>query len=188
MVCLPTCSSRYARAGFLTSTVVLSLWLSTGSMGLAQETVAVPAELPRDLSPWGMYLTADWVVKSVLIGLLIASIVTWTVWLAKSIELMFAIRRLNRALKSLSTARSLGDAAHELDKKGPLADYLRAALLELQLSGEGMDRDGVRERVASRLDRIESRAAAASIAAPACWPPLERRRRSSVSLAPFGAS
>src|SRR6185295_5903692 len=61
----------------------------------AQESppIAAPAatpvveSLPRDLSPWGMYLNADPVVKGVLIGLFIASIVTWTIWLAKTIEL-----------------------------------------------------------------------------------------------------
>src|SRR6476660_8421301 len=56
-------------------------------------TIAVPpsmGELPRDLSPWGMFIGADVVVKAVLIGLAFASVVTWTVWLAKTIELMAA--------------------------------------------------------------------------------------------------
>jgi hypothetical protein len=35
--------------------------------------------LGRDLSPWGMFMNADVVVKAVMIGLVIASIVTWTV-------------------------------------------------------------------------------------------------------------
>ncbi len=39
--------------------------------------------LPHDLSPWGMFMAADWVVKAVMIGLAFASLVTWTVWLAK---------------------------------------------------------------------------------------------------------
>jgi len=52
------------------------------------------ATLPRDLSPWGMYMQADIIVKAVMIGLAIASFVTWTVWLAKTIELIAAKRRL----------------------------------------------------------------------------------------------
>ena len=59
---------------------------------LAQDNVVAIATLPRDLSPWGMYLNADLVVKAVLIGLVFASIVTWTVWLAKTIEIFFAKR------------------------------------------------------------------------------------------------
>src|SRR5256885_15761473 len=51
------------------------------------------ATLPRDLSPWGMYMQADIIVKAVMIGLAIASFVTWTVWLAQTIELIAAKRR-----------------------------------------------------------------------------------------------
>jgi hypothetical protein len=36
---------------------------------LAQDNVVATATLPRDLSPWGMYLNADPVVNAVLIGL-----------------------------------------------------------------------------------------------------------------------
>ena len=44
--------------------------------------------LPRDLSPWGMFMSADIVVKAVMVGLAVASVVTWTVSLAKTIELV----------------------------------------------------------------------------------------------------
>jgi biopolymer transport protein ExbB len=132
------------------------MWLMVGGSGLAQEPVAGAGELPRDLTPMGMFLSADLVVKSVLLGLLIASVVTWTVWLSKSIELMLAIRRLRSALHTLARTRGLSEAAQTFDgTQGPVSDYLRAAILELQLSADGMDRDGVRERIASRLSRIE---------------------------------
>src|SRR5262249_45611671 len=48
------------------------------------------AALPRDLSPWGMFMSADMVVKAVIIGLAFASVMTWTIWLAKTIEIMVA--------------------------------------------------------------------------------------------------
>ena len=63
---------------------------------LTQDNVVATATLPRDLSPWGMYLNADPVVKAVLIGLAFASIVTWTVWLAKTIEIVLAKRVCGR--------------------------------------------------------------------------------------------
>jgi biopolymer transport protein ExbB len=156
MILPPTYCLRHTRAWLWTSAIALALWPGLGGVALAQESVAGAGELPRDLSPWGMYLTADWVVKAVLIGLLIASVVTWTVWLAKTIELALMKRRLRRGLKALTQARSLGEAARHFDQAtGPIGEYLRAAILELQLSGEGMERDGLRERVASRLERIE---------------------------------
>ena len=112
--------------------------------------------LPRDLSPWGMFLAADWIVKSVMIGLILASIATWTVWLAKSIELSLAKRRLRRDLAALSASRSLADTAARVTLQGPAADFLQAARAELSLSSDAPDAAGIKERTASRLERIEN--------------------------------
>ena len=68
------------------------------------------ASLPRDLSPWGMFLNADVVVKVVMVGLVFASLVTWTVWLAKNLELWRATRSGRAALAVLNEARSLSEA------------------------------------------------------------------------------
>ena len=115
------------------------------------------AALPRDLSPWGMFIGADVMVKAVLIGLAIASIITWTVWLAKSIELMGAKRRARKALRRLNSARSLHEGAERLTKRsGPVGELLSAAKTEMQLSAASPDKDGIKERIASRLQRIEA--------------------------------
>ena len=69
----------------------------------AREAAAPPAAdvapglLPRDLTPWGMFMSADIVVKAVMIGLIFASVLTWTIWLAKTLELIGARRSLARA-------------------------------------------------------------------------------------------
>ena len=42
----------------------------------------IALKLPRDLSPWGMFVNADIVVKAVMVGLVFASLLSWTVWLA----------------------------------------------------------------------------------------------------------
>ena len=34
-----------------------------------------------------LFLRADWVIKSVMIGLALASLATWTIWLAKTLQL-----------------------------------------------------------------------------------------------------
>jgi biopolymer transport protein ExbB len=39
----------------------------------------LPSALPRDLSPWGMFLSAVPIVKIVMMGLAFASLATWTV-------------------------------------------------------------------------------------------------------------
>jgi biopolymer transport protein ExbB len=111
------------------------------------------AALPRDLSPWGMFMSADVVVKGVIIGLALASVVTWTIWLAKTIEIMVARRRTRAALRLLAAARSLSDVA---SATSPGAEFLAAAGQEFYLSTDTVDKDGLKERIASRLERIEA--------------------------------
>jgi biopolymer transport protein ExbB len=128
---------------------------------LAQEAAGVPvvgtATLPRDLSPWGMFLNADPVVKAVLIGLVLASLVTWTVWLAKTVEIVLAKRRVRAALNMLANVRSIADGVERLaGAKGEVRRFLDAAVTELKLSAAPMEKEGIKERIASRLERIEA--------------------------------
>jgi biopolymer transport protein ExbB len=113
------------------------------------------SHLPRDLSPWSMFLTADIVVQAVIVGLAFASVVTWTVWLAKSIELFLARQKLTRGLAAISSERSLTDAQARVGNKGLLSAFIREALLELRLSSDIADKIGIKERIASRLARLE---------------------------------
>lgn len=122
---------------------------------------SAPASLlPHDLSPWGMFMAADIVVKAVMIGLAFASLVTWTVWLAKSLELAGARMRAQRAARAIGEAKSLADASRSVDKNGgPAALLVRAALEEVAVSeGAATAGGGLKERVASRLQRIEAAA------------------------------
>jgi biopolymer transport protein ExbB len=117
------------------------------------------AALPHDLSPWGMFLNADPLVKAVLLGLAFASVVTWTVWLAKTIELVGARRQVRGALQSLASARTLSEAAERLSAgRHPVGEALAATVAELRASAGIADREGVKERIASRLERIEAAA------------------------------
>ena len=119
--------------------------------------------LPHDLSPWGMFMAADWVVKGVMIGLAFASLVTWTVWLAKSLELAAAKRRVSQALERIIAAKSLEEAGLAMEGVGssPATLLVRAAGHEAALSGPQHDGNaaGLKERVASHLGRIEAQAA-----------------------------
>lgn len=129
---------------------------------LAVEAAGRDQRLPHDLSPWGMFMAADIVVKIVMIGLAIASLTTWTVWVAKSLELAGARRRVHKALKVIGHAATLSDAARNLhDAKGPAAIFVHAAEDEMRLSMAAVQLaggEGLKDRVASRLARIESKA------------------------------
>ena len=113
------------------------------------------AALPRDLSPWGMFMNADVVVKVVMFGLVIASIVTWTVWLAKTIELLKARRQVRAALGALNSIQSLLNVKPS-NLKEPAASFCTAAIAEFRLIDAVADKDGLKERVGSRLERIEA--------------------------------
>jgi biopolymer transport protein ExbB len=117
----------------------------------------VPALLPRDLTPWGMFMSADIIVKAVMIGLIFASVLTWTIWLAKTIELVGARRRLARAHEVLETTRTLAEAAQPASKASPQVARLIAAVeTELRRSPDRRDVDGIKERIAARFERIEA--------------------------------
>jgi biopolymer transport protein ExbB len=114
--------------------------------------------LPRDLSPWGMFLHADDIVKAVMVGLAVASLITWTVALAKGLEVIAARRRLRKGLRVLIQARSLADAARQLDERHMVAALIEVALAEVEASADGADKEGIKERVALRLSRVEAEA------------------------------
>jgi biopolymer transport protein ExbB len=122
------------------------------------ETTISTAELPQDLSSWGMFVHADVIVKLVMIGLAIASLVTWTVWLAKWLELRSARTAVRRDLRTLENCPTLSQA-HEQLRNGtsPTAFLMQAAGNEIRLSAS-LRGDGLKERIAWQLERIEQAA------------------------------
>src|SRR5262245_24632112 len=100
-VCARTAMLRDAATIALVGAATSALAQDAAPPALAPDNVVANATLPRDLSAWGMYMNADPIVKAVLIGLAFASVVTWTVALAKSIEIVLAKRRVSAALKVL---------------------------------------------------------------------------------------
>jgi biopolymer transport protein ExbB len=126
---------------------------SAGAAPMAKSTDA--HNLPRDLSPWNMFMNADIVVKAVMIGLAFASVVTWTVWLAKSLELMWAKQRTAAAFREIHASGTLAEAAQRLGgRKGVVMGLIEMAALELRLSADVPDKAGIKERIGSRLDGL----------------------------------
>jgi len=128
----------------------------------APTPVTAQATLPHDLSPWGMFMAADIVVKAVMLGLAFASLVTWTIWLAKALELAAAKTRAQRAVRRLEQAISLDEAAQAIagrkgQARGTVAELVGAAQSERQRSSD-LGEDGIKERAAIALSRIEARA------------------------------
>jgi biopolymer transport protein ExbB len=138
--------------------VVAAMLAFLPAAALAQDAAAPAistALLPQDLSPWSMFIHADIVVKAVMIGLAFASLVTWTVWLAKSLELLGAKRATRRGVAALLRAQTLAEAGEQMTGRHGVARLTLAALEEVQLSGY-LPGDGLKERIAWQLERIEA--------------------------------
>jgi biopolymer transport protein ExbB len=122
---------------------------------------SVLAALPENLSPWSMFLNADIIVQAVMVGLAFASLVTWTIWLAKGLELLAAKRRAATAKRKIEQADCLEAARAGIQsgwtRSGPVADLLTAATDERKRSSE-LSSEGLKERLAIALSRIEARA------------------------------
>jgi biopolymer transport protein ExbB len=143
---------------------VSALVLAVSAIAAAAQEPTIPAAtnimraaLPRDLSAWSMFWSADSVVKAVMIGLALASVTTWTVGLAKAVELLMLKRRLLPALAILEGEGSLPEAQAAIGPRGPAAVLAAAALAEAALANDGFA-EGAKERAGSRLERIEAAA------------------------------
>ncbi|WP_237387814.1 tonB-system energizer ExbB [Xenorhabdus sp. Sc-CR9] len=109
-----------------------------------------------DLSVWGMYQNADAVVKSVMVGLVIASIITWALFFSKGIELSMARRRLRKEQLALADVANLDAAtkiATDFGKQSISRLLLNEAQSERVLSAESTDKEGIKERTSFRMER-----------------------------------
>jgi biopolymer transport protein ExbB len=109
----------------------------------------------RDLSPWSMFMSADILVKAVMISLAFASLVTWTIFLAKTLQLFVVRRRVKGALARIAQTRTLSEAQLAFGKSGNVvATLLSAAITELRMSTDTLAEGGIKERAESRFTEI----------------------------------
>lgn len=141
--------------------VALAITIALLHPAFAQDNVEhsiTTAELPQDLSPWGMFLHADVIVKTVMIGLAFASLVTWTVWLAKSFELRSARGAVRAGLRILGNCATLAQAHEQLQNStGAARNLIQAAVDEIRQSAS-LRGDGLKERITWQLERIAAAA------------------------------
>lgn len=106
------------------------------------------------LSPIALFLQADWVVKTVMIGLMLASVATWAVILRFLFKLGSTRRQITRFERDFWKAEDI-DAFHrvESDNKLPIARVFVAGVAEWRRSTAGghVDRGGTRERLATAM-------------------------------------
>ena len=97
----------------------------------APDAQLAPARIPRELSPWSMFMSADILVKAVMMSLAFASLVTWTIFLGKTLQLLLARRRVQRRARHESPrSRTLAGSAARARRerqRGRVAARRRAA-------------------------------------------------------------
>ena len=119
-----------------------------------------------DITPISMFMEAGIVVKIVMIGLLLASIFSWTLLLIKIFEFGALNRSTDRFLESFRGARTIADmrrvaTSDEFDGN-PLADMAAAATEEVELSRQaglsvtGDHRDSVLMRSQNAVSAVQA--------------------------------
>jgi biopolymer transport protein ExbB len=115
----------------------------------------------HELSPLSMFLSADILVKAVMIALALASLTTWTIAVSKTIEMSLARRRLQASLDRISGSKSLAEAQLALGStSGLTGDMLAVAVREMRMSEGTFSDSGIKERAQSsfaELSRAEGR-------------------------------
>jgi biopolymer transport protein ExbB len=128
-----------------------------GSAPAAAETTVAPApsRTPPELSPWSMFLSADNLVKAVMVSLAFASLITWTIFIAMTLHHGVLRRRLKAAMKKVSGATSLAEARLALGSKTNVMQLLiGTAVDEIRTSADSLTEVGVKERVATHFSEI----------------------------------
>jgi biopolymer transport protein TolQ len=111
----------------------------------------------ESFTAWALFLRADWVVKGVLIGLILASLWSWSVILDK----LFRLRSLNAEAAQfeaeVSSGRSLEEIAAEAgdNPRGALPRMLQSALREWRdARAKGAISEGQKAFLIQRIDRV----------------------------------
>ncbi len=107
----------------------------------------------HDLTLWGLFLQADWVVKAVMVGLLLASVWVWAIVFQK----VAAVRRVNKAADAFEDRFWSGGNLEDLHRAEgerpthPTAAVFGAGMREWQRSAES----GARSAMGSMRERAE---------------------------------
>ena len=101
------------------------------------------------------FVSASFIVQAIMAGLAFASLVTWTIFIAKFIEVFIAKRRLQAAVSAVADARTLGEALSVLSTDhSVMRAFVATAINEVRQSSDLDSETGVKERAASSFSEI----------------------------------
>jgi biopolymer transport protein TolQ len=114
---------------------------------------AQSALTPESFSFISVFMRADWVVKLVLVGLMLASVWSWTIIIDKLVRFAALNRQADRFEREVASGRSLEEVAAEAgpEPSHALPRMLQAALRDWREGGKG----GGDTAIALLLQRID---------------------------------
>ena len=118
------------------------------------------------LTPVQMFIDATKVAQAIMVGLMVCSLITWTLFITKLLEFGSLNRSTDRFLEAFRSAKSIADmgriASSEDFEGNPLADMAAAAAQEVELSRQaglqvsGTHRDSTITRVQTAINAVQS--------------------------------
>lgn len=111
----------------------------------------------QDFSPIALYQHADHIVKAVILILVFASVLSWSIWSGKTLELLLRGRRMRKNLAQLAEKHSLYQCGELYTTS--CEQMRRVALSELNHAQGRLTSQAVqalRDRVLARIQRVEA--------------------------------
>ena len=124
----------------------------------AVQSAALAGSVHADMSVWGLFMQADFIVKAVMIGLLLASFWCWAIIFEKIMRMRRLRRQASQFEESFWSGGSLDDLFDRIGSRpvDPMSAIFSSAMREWRrsTSRKGGDREASHQSLSERIDRV----------------------------------
>jgi len=124
----------------------------------AVQSAALAGSVHADMSVWGLFMQADFIVKAVMIGLLLASFWCWAIIFEKIMRMRRLRRQASQFEESFWSGGSLDDLFDRIGSRpvDPMSAIFSSAMREWRrsTSRKGGDREVSHQSLSERIDRV----------------------------------
>lgn len=124
----------------------------------AVQSAALAGSVHADMSVWGLFMQADFIVKAVMIGLLLASFWCWAIIFEKIMRMRRLRRQASQFEESFWSGGSLDDLFDRIGSRpvDPMSAIFSSAMREWRrsMSRKGGDREASHQSLSERIDRV----------------------------------
>ena len=123
----------------------------------AVQSAALAGSVHADMSVWGLFMQADFIVKAVMIGLLLASFWCWAIIFEKIMRMRRLRRQASQFEESFWSGGSLDDLFDRIGSRpvDPMSAIFSSAMREWRRSTSRSGRDAeAHQNLSERIDRV----------------------------------